>query len=274
MRPSVGICTDSGSQLPHLLLERFAIEVVPLTVTVDGVDHLEGVDIDADSFYEHFAGGHQPVVTTAPPSPGQFAVAFEDLIERGCTEILSVHGTSAVAATINSARLAVHSTPVPIRLVDSGTAGFGTACSVWAAADALAGGASLDDAARIAEELARSIGSAFLWGNRGRLGRPVLGCDGDVAVLTRRNDRVEELQRFPTTLEAVNAMAAHAIRWGDRLKVGVGHSDAASAPLGDALEVAIGEAANVLEVVRYRVGPSVGAHTGPGSAGCVMFPVG
>ena len=34
----------------------------------------------------------------------------------------------------------------------------------------------------------------------------------------------------------------------------------------------MGETAVVDEVIRYRVGPSIGAHTGPGTVGCFMFP--
>ena len=49
-------------------------------------------------------------------------------------------------------------------------------------------------------------------------------------------------------------------------------ADAATQPLADGLEAAVGEAASVIDVVRYRVGPSVGAHTGPGTVGCFVFP--
>ena len=46
----IGICTDSNAQLAPALAQRFGIEVVPLTVTVDDIDYLEGSDIDADAF--------------------------------------------------------------------------------------------------------------------------------------------------------------------------------------------------------------------------------
>ena len=48
MRSMIGICTDSNSQLPESLAQRYAVEVVPITVTVDGHEYLEGVDLDAD----------------------------------------------------------------------------------------------------------------------------------------------------------------------------------------------------------------------------------
>jgi fatty acid-binding protein DegV len=60
--------------------------------------------------------------------------------------------------------------------------------------------------------------------------------------------------------------------FGPRLRIGIGHADAGSAPLADAIEDGIGAAANVLEIVRYRIGAAMGALTGPGAVGCVIFP--
>ena len=45
----IGIVTDSSSQITADLVERFDVEVVPMTVTIDGVDHAEGEDLDADT---------------------------------------------------------------------------------------------------------------------------------------------------------------------------------------------------------------------------------
>ena len=50
----IGFVTDSNAQLPAELVDRYAVEVVPLIVTVDGTPYLEGVDIDADGFYARF----------------------------------------------------------------------------------------------------------------------------------------------------------------------------------------------------------------------------
>ena len=56
--------------------------------------------------------------------------------------------------------------------------------------------------------------------------------------------------------------------------MGVGLSDPASLPLVAALEKLLGCAAEVSELVRYRIGPSVGAHTGPGTVGAMFAPTG
>ena len=272
----IGICTDSNSQLPASLAQRYGIEVVPLTVTVDGAEYMEGIDLDADAFYAKYTDGHRPAVSTSQPSPGQFAVAYDDLLARGCTEILSIHVSGAMSSTLNATQLTAHSLPTPVRLVDSGTASFGISCCVWAAAAAIADGATLDQAAQIAEQLAPSIGNVFVVGALDHLhagGRCTgLAHGDDLAMLTLRDGNVEVVERLATALDAVNAMASYAIGWGTTVRVAVGHSDAATQPLADGLEAAVGEAASVIDVVRYRVGPSVGAHTGPGTVGCFVFP--
>ncbi len=267
----IGICTDSNSQLPPELAERYGIEIVPLTVVVDDHEYLEGVDLDADTFYDLFSSGHRPNVTFSQPSPGQFAAAYDDLIASGCTTILSVHTSSAVSGTLNAARLAAHTAPVPVRLVDSGTARFGVSCCVWAAAEALEAGASLDEAAAVAESLAPRIGNIFIV--RGRRLMKTGEARPEVCVLSTRDDEERKtIETVGTVAEAVDAMARYAVAWGDGLKVAVGTAHRDLAPIGQALADAVGTAANVLEVVQFRVGPSVGIETGPGTVGCVMFP--
>jgi fatty acid kinase fatty acid binding subunit len=275
----IGICTDSNSQLPDELAERYRIEVVPITVTVGDHDYLEGVDLDADGFYEMLSAEPRPTVSTSQPSPGQFAAAYESLLHRGCDEILSIHVTASASGTLNSARLATRSLPVPMRLVDSGTASFGVSGCVWAAAEVVARGGALDEAALVAESFAARIGTVFVVGALDLLRSSGRGAELDasgggdaIPVLTMHAGQVKVVSRVSTMVDAVNAMASMACGWGPRLKVAVGLAERSAEPLTEALEVAVGESANVVEVVRYRIGPSVGVYTGPGTVGCFMFP--
>ena len=102
----IGLVVDSNSQLPAELAERFAIEVVPLTVSIDGTEYLEGVDLDADGFYAAWEGGHTPEISTSQPAPGEFVAAYTRLADRGVTEILSIHIAAAMSGTLNAARIA------------------------------------------------------------------------------------------------------------------------------------------------------------------------
>lgn len=274
----IGICTDSNAQLPPELVGRYGVEVVPLTVTVDGVDHLEGVDLDADAFYARFASG-RPSVSTSQPSPGRFAAAYRALADRGATEVLSVHIGSALSGTLNAARLGARSSPVPVRLVDTGTASFGVGCCVWEAAEALQAGAPAEEAARVAEAVAATVGNVFVVGALdlaragGRLAAGVQdGGAGAVPVLSLVGGEVKAVGQAADAEEAAAVTTDHVTAAGGGLRVAVGVADAAAAPVADALAARLGARPQVREVVRYRVGPSVGAHTGPGTAGAFFHP--
>jgi fatty acid-binding protein DegV len=72
--------------------------------------------------------------------------------------------------------------------------------------------------------------------------------------------------------QAADAMAGFVLGAGTGLRVGVGVADAATVPLVTAVEDRLRGAAQVRELVRYRIGPSVGAHTGPGTVGAMFAP--
>jgi DegV family protein with EDD domain len=273
---TVGIVTDSNSQIPPELIERYGIEVVPLTVTIDGVDYAEGEDLDADRFYE-LLDQATSTVSTSQPSPGRIAEAYERLAVRGAMEILSIHLGSAMSGTLNSARVATGASPVPVRLVDTGTASFGVACCVWEAADALAAGAGIDEAASVAARVAARVGNVFVvkaldLARAG--GRLAVGVEQDVSaipVLSLVDGEIRAVGQAHDVAEAAVVMADYITMAGEALKVAVGIADRQAAPLWTALEEQLARAPQVREVVRYRVGPSVGAHTGPGTAGAFFY---
>lgn len=279
----IGIVVDSNSQMPAELAERFGIEIIPLTVTVDGNDYQEGVDLDADEFYAFWTDAHTPTIETSQPSPGAFVAAYDRLKSAGVTEILSIHITESMSGTINSARLAAGMVDVAVRLVDTGTASFGISCCAWAAADAIADGADVEAAAVVAEQRAAGLHTTFVVGVPALIDRS--GRGGDVAVESASNDGVPVLAMTGPDMSvlatvsdldaAVDAMFADALAWPtsstDGLRIAIGTSDESSAPMSHALTAALTGHETVAEVLQYCIGPSVGAHTGPGTSGLFVF---
>ncbi len=74
---------------------------------------------------------------------------------------------------------------------------------------------------------------------------------------------------------AVAAMVDDALAWPPSdergLRIAVGTSDASSRPMSIALTEALQDHPAVAELLQYRIGPSVGAHTGPGTSGLFVF---
>ena len=167
---------------------------------------------------------------------------------------------------------------IPVRVVDTGTASFGISCCAWEAAEALRAGSSLEEAAELAEELAVSVGNVFvvraldLARAGGRLAAGVDAPAEAITVLSLVAGEIKSVGTAATVDEAATVMAEYAVLAGRRLRAAVGIADPAAAPLWQALEDRLAAAPEVVEVVRYRIGPSVGTHTGPGTAGAFFYP--
>lgn len=280
MNSTIGLVTDSSSQITPALVSRYGVEVVPLLVTIDGVEFSEGVDLDADGFYEHFADGAVPDITTSQPAPGRFVEAYQHLAARGCTEIVSIHISEAMSGTISAARIAAGMIDVPVEVIDTASASFGVSVCVWSAGETLRRGGTAHDVGRRITDLVPRIGTAFMAGvpmltqRGGRAAQiDVAPDDADgITVLSMSDGKLDVLGRVTTVEQSVQAMTSYVAGWGDSVTVAIGVADSACHDLNAALRVEVGALATVDEVIEYRVGPSVGAHTGPGTIGLFVFP--
>jgi fatty acid-binding protein DegV len=201
------------------------------------------------------------------------------MVERGAEAILSVHIAGTISGTLRAARLAAHKAAVPVRLVDTGTASFGVTCCAWAAALAAENGATLDEAATIAETLAGSLGNVFVVaapelaraGGQARV--PVEEFPaGELPVLSLENGEVKVVDTVTELEQAVDVMVRYIESRGTDLLAAVGLADPHGAPVSEGVVAALASSSHVREVIRYRIGPSVGAHVGPGTAGAWVFP--
>ncbi len=274
----IGLCVDSNSQMPAALADRYGIEIVPITVVVDRVAYQEGVDLDADGFWDFFEGGRIPDVGTSQPSPGEIAAAWTRLVDRGATEIVSVHVGAHHSGTINSARVATQMVDVDVHIVDTGTISFGISCCAWTAAEVVADGGSAAQAAAAAEAVAPKLKNAFVMEGlelataSGRVREaPELPPEG-IAVYALTGPELTVLGGAATAEEAARFMA-DAVLADTPVRAAVGVADAAVTPVGDALRSALAGHDGVVDLVDYRVGPSVGAFSGPGTAGCFWFSI-
>ncbi len=272
----IGLVTDSNAQLPADLRDRYQVGVVPLTVVLDDQPYQEGVDITTAEFYERLGAGAS--VSTAAPSPGAVLELYEQQGAAGATEILSIHIGSNTSATVNAASVAAGSSPVPVEIVDTGTASFAVACCVWAAGEALAAGADAGYAADVARRVADQLGNVFIVGalelarRGGRLAAGAAEGEG-VPVLALADGQMQPVGRAHDVESAVDAMTDYFVdvAAGASQRVGVG--DAVTPGLAEEYARRLSERPEVAELVRYEIGPTVGAHTGAGTVGACFFPV-
>ena len=272
----IELVTDSAAMLPDSVRQRFGISVVPLTITIDGEDYREGVDLSPDEFYARMAAG--AVVSTAAPSPGSFVETYRAAAARGATAVLSVHTGAAYSATLASATVAADMVDVPVTLVDTGVGSFPVALAAWAAAELLKRGGSIEDAADAAQRTATNTGSVFVVGVPAvaRRGGRFVGIDGELTpttVLELADGSLHDRGAVADLDAAIDVMidaTLTAARSG-ALRIGVGH--AVHHEVAEQIRTRLVTHVPEFEIVIYEVGPSVGAHTGPGTLGIVYCPI-
>ena len=260
------ICTDSSAQLPAALVERLHAIVVPTSIAV-GERTFDEQELDLDEFYGWLASGRR--VTTSQPSPARFAEAYASAAERGAGSVVSIHVGANLSGTVGSAELAAREAPLPVEVVDTGTASFGVGICVLAAADALAAGGSAAEAADAVGRVVPRIGNVFVAEPPAK-GRIQTGSRPQVLSLVGAT--AESLGSATSAEQAARAMVAHIGAQAGSLRVAVGHADVSVAAAADQLAAAVEALPGVNEVMRYRVGPSVGAHTGGSSFGAFWWP--
>ncbi len=131
------IVTDSGVDLwlsPEQIAE-LNIHTVPLVVTLDDKSYREGIDIGPEEFYDLLAGT-QSLPVTSQPSAGDFAETYKRLAATD-PDILSIHMTSGLSGTYNSALAGAELTPeANVTHVDTKTLSAAAGWQVEAAARA------------------------------------------------------------------------------------------------------------------------------------------
>jgi DegV family protein with EDD domain len=114
---SVGIVTDSTCYLPAEVISELGIEVVPLQVISNGIAFNEVGGITVEEVATALRSGKS--VTTSRPNPEVFVAAFEKLHDLGHESIISVHLSSELSGTYESAVLASRKVNFPVDVVDS-----------------------------------------------------------------------------------------------------------------------------------------------------------
>jgi DegV family protein with EDD domain len=255
--------------------------MVPLKVNFGEDTYLDWVDLTPVGFYAKLASS-PTLPKTSQPSPAEFAVVYRELTDAGCDEIVSIHLTSALSGTIESAIMAARMAPVPVRVVDTLTVSMGTALAVIAAIEARdsgAGAAAVEAAARHVVENGRiffALDTLEYLVKGGRAGK-AQGLAASVLnikpVLTfNRDGIIEPYKKVKGTKKALAEIAAAGRKVSaGGLRVGILHSQAPD--LAKDLVAELDAAGLDYELVHtVSVGAVIGTYAGPGAVGAVFCP--
>lgn len=154
---TIRIVTDSTCDLPDETIKRHGITVVPLYINVGEDGYLDGVELTREQFYARLPDWDPPP-TTATPSPDSFVDTFKRIADEGATQILSIHISISLSATVDVARVAAEQfSEIPVTVFDSRQLSLGTGFLVERAAQAAAEGKSMDEILEILnDQIART----------------------------------------------------------------------------------------------------------------------
>lgn len=279
----IRIVTDSTADIPLSVREDLEIEMVPLKVHFGTETYQDAVTIQSDQFYEKLSQASE-LPSTSQPSPVDFLDAYKRLIQRQDQNIISIHLSSALSGTYQSAVLAksLMEEKADIAIVDSKSASYGLGMLVVAAAKAAKEGKSKKECLQIVHTLRDTTKLYFMVDTLeflqkgGRIGKaaalfgsllnikPILSIDnnGEVTPVDKVRGQKKAMARIIELLQQEFA--------GKKINVAVAHSKALHT--AEELSSLVQEHFQVNELSYTSIGPVIGTHVGPGAAALFVSP--
>ncbi len=269
----IRIVTDSTASIPAETAQALGITIVPLIVIFGDEAYLDRIELDSASFYRKLSASK---VRTSLPPPAAFQQAYMQLIEEGADAIISIHISSKLSGTYQSAWLARETLPgevkkIPIELVDSQSASIGMTPAILQAAREAREGLGLEEIkAHLLDMLSRTQFLGVL----------------DTLEFVRRSGRLNGAIALLGNM--LNVKPILALKNGEIIPVGVSstrnrayaHITRQVAAMGKVEQMIAGESSpgtgqRLIEALKavyqsdiplYQLGAVLGTHTGPGTA--------
>jgi len=281
----VVVVTDSTASLPPEVAAAHGIVVVPLQVVIGADVFDEGSDGATPELVAAALKEFRPV-STSRPTPAALLEVYERVAEDGATEIVSVHLSSDMSGTFESAQLAAKQASVPVVTVDSRQVGVATGYAALSAAEVAAAGGSAEEAAKAALARAEASFSIFYVDTLeylrrgGRMGAASALIGGALAVkplLQIQDGKVAGLERVRTSSRALARLEELAVQAaGDQqVDVCVAHlaSPDRAGQLAEHLAERLSDNLGDREVRCGELGAVLGAHVGPGMLAVCVAPL-
>ncbi len=228
MEASVGrvrIVTDSSAQfLDPTVIDRYQIEVVPLTISLPTRSFREGIDLDSEAFLRSVASQRTPARLESPPAE-TFASLYTRL-NHETDHIVSIHLSSGLGAVWENARQGARTLlgRCEIEVIDSLTTSAGLAMLVEAAGRVAAEGASFEDVVHRVRGMVSRVYSVFYVGSLDYLrhnnliseAQAMLGSMLDIKpVLTIEEGALMPIEKVRTDAQAIDRLVEFVIEFSD-----------------------------------------------------------
>lgn len=278
------IVTDSATDLPREIIEKYELHVIPTPVIINGTDYFDGDTIHPDEFYKIQAEGAE--ITTYHINAHMFRQHFEPYARRGDSVVYLCFSTG-IAGTFNAANLAKQELleeypDFDLTIIDSKCASMGFGLGVYKLLQMQAKGASKEtviEAARYffdnLEHIVTVDTLEYLY-KGGRLSRTsaVLGGILDLKPIIEVNDEgalvaIEKVRGRQKSLKrCVEIVGERGVNL-ERQVIGIVHGN--DKETCKRVKEMLKEQYHCRDIIESRVGCAIGAHTGPGIIGIVFL---
>ena len=264
------------------MFEEYGIERAPLLISFGSETLRSGIDIEPEEFYRRLAASEQ-LPTTSQPSVGEFLELYRSVGQTD-RDILSIHISSGLSGTLNSAQQAARQCPdLNITLTDTKTLSAAEGFQIVAAAQGIRRGWPLE---KIVERIKRvgeateiffTLDTLHYLQKGGRIGRvqamagsllnlkPVITVDkGPGTYIT-----VAKGRSMTKSVALIAGLVVEKMQ-GRPAWVHVLHTNAPD--LAQQLADLIVARMPDTQITRGQIAPVLGVHTGPGCVGAVCGP--
>lgn len=271
------IFTDSACDLSAEVLRLWGVKFCSLSFMFDGESRsYENYELPAPVFYQFMRDGK--TAQTSAINPDSFSHAFERELKKG-RDILYLGFSSALSTTCNSARIAAEELTEQypdrkILVVDTLGASAGQGLLVYLTVQQKRAGASIEEAARFAEENKQRVCQWFTTdtltylkrGGRVSSASAVFGNMLDIRPLMHVDEegKLTNTAKLRGRKATIRALADKAIQSAEEgCPIFISHADCEE----DAIALAhmIRDARGLKPEIITDVGPVIGAHAGPGT---------
>ena len=146
----VYIVTDSTADLTEEEVKQFEISIVPMNISIDDENYIDGVTITKDEFKQKMIASAE-LPKTAQPSIGRFVEVYDELGKNG-DSVISIQMMRSISGTVDAARQAADITETNVTVVDSDFTSRSMGMIVKEAAKAAQDGKTIEEILEIIED--------------------------------------------------------------------------------------------------------------------------
>lgn len=274
------IATDSMADLPDDYVDEHGLGIMHLTYHVDGETYGKDRKLDWKTFYDRMRDGSTP--TTSQVNPSDARSCMEECLEQ-TSKLLCLMFSATLSGTYNSAVIAAEELMeerpgIQIQVVDTKAASLGEGLLVCRAVEMMESGCSMEETKDWVTDHIGNLVEVFTVEDLkylyrgGRISRaaaavgtvinlkPVLHIDNDgkLVAISKVRGRKKSLRALVDYMDEKMGRFRE-----ENLRVYITHGDALEE--AEALAQEIRERFGIEDFMINRVGPTIGAHSGPGT---------